>query len=160
MRRGTLILLMIGAVGLAFLLWSIPQHAFDVCTPSGHAPAPIGIPPPLCNENYLPALAALAGAALMVGSLVLLALRWRIPLGSTNWAAVLILIPSVVVWVSLAFALRAGRTDTIGAPISSMTYGPPELAVALPPAIALAAVIAVALFGTSLIRRLLQRRRH
>jgi hypothetical protein len=77
MRRGTLILLIIGAVGLAFLLRSIPQHAIDVCTPSGHAPAPIGIPPPLCNGNHVLALAALAGSAVMVGSLVLVALRWR-----------------------------------------------------------------------------------
>jgi hypothetical protein len=35
MRRGTLILLIIGAVGLAFLLRSIPQHA-----PSTSAPHP------------------------------------------------------------------------------------------------------------------------
>jgi hypothetical protein len=74
--------------------------------------------------------------------------------------AILILVPSAVLWVSLAFALRVGRPDTVGAPITAMTYGPPEFAAALPPAIALAAVIAWALFGTSLVRRLLQGRRH
>jgi hypothetical protein len=73
--------------------------------------------------------------------------------------AILILVPSAVLRVSLAFALRVGRTDTVGAPIRAMTYGPPEFGAALPPAIALAAVIASALFGTSLARRLLQRRR-